>query len=79
MKIADILLVPEMIVLLGLAAISLAGCAGGPVTLSQAAQAACKGQSAANVATEAAMALGQVEVAAAGAAVSAGLGIACKW
>ena len=55
------------------------GCAGQQITLTDAAQAACRGQAAANVAGEAAAVLGQPGVAATSSAISVALGTLCKW
>lgn len=60
-------------------ALYLSGCAGQQVTLTDASQTACKGQAAANIATDAALVLGQPGAAAASGAISAALGVLCKW
>lgn len=49
------------------------------VTLSKGAELACKGQAAANIATEAAAALGYRDIADGASATSKALGLACKW
>lgn len=49
------------------------------VTLSKAAEIACKSQAAANIATEGAAALGYKDAADASAMTSKALGLACKW
>lgn len=65
---------------LGTWAVAVASCAVLPnITLTEAAQTACKGQAAANVATDAALLLGQPGAAATASAISAGLGVLCKW
>lgn len=49
------------------------------VTLSKAAEIACRGQEGANIATAAAAALGHQDIADASAMTSKALGLACKW
>lgn len=60
-----------------IAAFVSAGCAG--TTLSDAASTACKGQSASNLATDAAVALNNPKAAELASATSAYLGLLCKW
>lgn len=59
------------------AALFVVGCAG--TTLSDAASTACKGQSAANLATDAAVVLNNPKAAELASATSAYLGLLCKW
>lgn len=68
---------PPIIMLALALAAALTACNG--VTLTKAAATACRGQEAANIAGEAALALGHPEAAAAASLTSKALGLACKW